>query len=325
VTNLSNDAERESKAFKYEVAFSFLAPDEALATQLNDLVADRLSTFLYSKRQGELAGRDGELRFGEIFGQESRIVVVLYRPRWGQTPWTRIEEAAIRDRAFNEGYEFVFLVPLDKPPTKPAYFPKPYLYAGLERWGVEGVAAALEDRVNAAGGIVRQETAAEHAQRLKRKQQRQAERARYLGSERGVSAANEQSALLVDELEQLTNRVSSDSGFQIKCRRWGNGSIEILCSDYCMAVEWRLQYSNTLDGANLFLDVYRGLPRRPGRMIIDEGRRLESRKIDFDLDESGAPRWRDPKTGNSMDVKQLADHIIRSLLSRVEADGDDRK
>ena len=38
-----------AESFEYDVAFSFLAEDEELATQLNDLLADRLSTFLYSR------------------------------------------------------------------------------------------------------------------------------------------------------------------------------------------------------------------------------------------------------------------------------------
>src|SRR5262249_8783776 len=53
----------------------------------NDLLQDRYATFLYSRRQGEIAGRDGELRFNEIFGQEARVVIVLHRGEWGQTTW----------------------------------------------------------------------------------------------------------------------------------------------------------------------------------------------------------------------------------------------
>jgi hypothetical protein len=44
----------ENPSYKYDVAFSFLAKDEALATQLTDLLQNRLKVFLYSNRQGEL-------------------------------------------------------------------------------------------------------------------------------------------------------------------------------------------------------------------------------------------------------------------------------
>ncbi len=55
--------------FKYDVAFSFLQQDEPTATQINDLLQDRVSTFLYSRRQGEVAGTDGEKTFNQVFGR----------------------------------------------------------------------------------------------------------------------------------------------------------------------------------------------------------------------------------------------------------------
>src|SRR5690606_38182685 len=112
------------KHFEYDVAFSFLASDEDLASRLNDLIKPRLTTFLYSKRQTEIAGADGEQRFNAIFGNEARTVVILYRKGWGETPWTRIEETAIRNRAYDEGYDFALFIPLDTPATVPPWLPR---------------------------------------------------------------------------------------------------------------------------------------------------------------------------------------------------------
>ena len=110
-----------AKDYKYDVAFSFLAEDEELATKINDLIYDRVKTFIYSRRQDELAGTDGEQTFNLVFGTEARTVFVLYRKGWGETPWTRIEETAIRNRAFEEGYDFVLFAPMDKPTTVPKW------------------------------------------------------------------------------------------------------------------------------------------------------------------------------------------------------------
>jgi hypothetical protein len=35
-------------------------------------------------------------QFSKVFGEESRVVAILYREQWGQTKWTRIEETAIK-------------------------------------------------------------------------------------------------------------------------------------------------------------------------------------------------------------------------------------
>jgi hypothetical protein len=85
--------------FEYDVAFSFNALDEGVATQLNDLLSPRLKTFIYSERQREIAGTDGQESFSKVYGKTSRLVVVLFRPEWGETPWTRIERDAIKNRS----------------------------------------------------------------------------------------------------------------------------------------------------------------------------------------------------------------------------------
>ena len=137
-------------AFKFDVAFSFVAKDEDLATGINDLLQDRLSTFLYSKQQEGLVGTDGEQTFSDVFGKQARVVVVLYRKEWGQTRWTRIEETAIKGRAFDEGYDFTLFIPLDDTHEVPKWLPKTRIWFDLARWGTSGAAAVVEQKARAA-------------------------------------------------------------------------------------------------------------------------------------------------------------------------------
>ena len=111
--------------FKYDVAFSFLGRDEPLARKLNDILADRLKTFIYSDkgRQAMLAGRDGEGAFARIFGDEARTVVVLYREGWGEQGFTAAESTGIRNRASERGFQFTTFIPLDNPPVAPRLAP----------------------------------------------------------------------------------------------------------------------------------------------------------------------------------------------------------
>jgi len=131
------------KLIKYEVAFSFLQQDEKLAYEISDLIKDRLSTFIYSEHQKELAGSDGEKTFNEVFGEKARIVVILYREEWGKTKWTRIEETAIRNRGHEEGYDFTLLVQLEPSAKMPKWLPKTRIYFGFDRWGVNEPSPAL--------------------------------------------------------------------------------------------------------------------------------------------------------------------------------------
>ena len=88
---------------KYDVAISFLHKDETLASAINARLSEQFNVFVYSKRQEELVGTNGLESFREAFLAESRLVVVLYREGWAKTPFTRVEEQAIKDRFLDDG------------------------------------------------------------------------------------------------------------------------------------------------------------------------------------------------------------------------------
>jgi hypothetical protein len=78
--------------YKYDVAFSFLNEDLELVSEVNELIKNRLSTFIYTERQNKLVGNDGEEVFSKVFAKESRVVVIFYRKNWGNDRFTRIEK-----------------------------------------------------------------------------------------------------------------------------------------------------------------------------------------------------------------------------------------
>src|SRR6056297_3068211 len=99
----------DKEDFKYDIAFSFLADDEQIAIDISERIKDKFEVFIYSKRQEDLVGTDGQDTFSEIFKDKARTVLVLYRQNWGRTNWTRVEETAIKDRWFNKGYDFLLM------------------------------------------------------------------------------------------------------------------------------------------------------------------------------------------------------------------------
>jgi hypothetical protein len=196
-----------SQDYKYDVAFSFLVQDETLATQINDLIQDRAATFLYSKRQEEIAGTDGELTFNKVFGEQSRTVFVLYRKGWGETPWTRIEETAIRNRAHEDGYDFALFAPLDKPPEVPRYLPKNRIWVGLERWGIPGAASVVEARIQELGGQAKQETIEAKAVRVAKEIEFKEQKRVLFSSEKGVQLANEEAERLFEKIKSYYDSI----------------------------------------------------------------------------------------------------------------------
>jgi len=269
--------------YKYDVAFSFLAEDEGLATSINDLVKDRQITFIYSEKQKELAGTDGEKTFNRVFGSEARIVFVLYRKGWGETPWTRIEETAIRNRAYEKGYDFVVFALLDKASSSPEWLPITKIWVGIDRWGIEGAASVIEARVEEAGGEPKEETTESRVARIRKEIGAEKEKKSFLNSFEGLNAAKEEISNLFAELEKVV--ASEDDELQIasaakECAIYGGG--------FSVYLNWSHTYNNALEGSGLSLSLFHGsVPIRGKRSSpFEKPRRIEDIEFQFDISRS---------------------------------------
>ena len=304
------------KKYKYDVAFSFVQDDEPLARAVNDLIQERVATFLYSKRQEEIAGTDGEKTFAMVFGEESRTVVVLYRDTWGTTPWTRIEETAIRNRAFSEGYDFVILMPVQKGATLPKWLPKTQLWIGLERWGVDGAASVIEARIQQAGGAPREESAQDRAVRLKRQIDSEAARTQFLNSTEGVNSALKEVTTIYETIECRTKEITENTGLSLRTKRVDLG-IELYANEGALAVEWHYVYRNTLNDSYLSVALWNGTPYRPERTFIRKPSLIRQERFNFDREHTDMLGWQHENQKLFLTSERLADHCLKVLMDYV--------
>jgi len=299
--------------FKYEVAFSFLTRDESLAQCLNDLLQERMSTFIYPERQRELAGKDGELELKKAFGSDSRLVVILYREEWGTTDWTRIEQDVIRERGYHHGYDFCLLIPLENPPTKPEWFPPHRFWIGLERWGNEAAAAVIEARVRDAGGSTREESLAERKARLERQVLAAEKRKAFLESDNAVQPAIDEAQSLLKKIEDSASALSTKE-FPLQSKPEHEG-ISITSYGFRLHSGWHLAYSNSLTNSAFYLRLleFNWMDR-----FERSARELKNLEFHFALNESDRHGWRatvgDKKFFTS---EELAEYALRLLLDKV--------
>jgi hypothetical protein len=322
-TDSTVETKVDQDSYKYDVAFSFLSQDEALATEINDLLQDRLKTFIYSERQREIAGTDGAETFTKIFAHESRTVVVLYRLDWGNTPWTRIEKTAIQNRSLEEGYDFALFIPLDEPPTVPKWLPRNRLWLGLKRYGPEVTAGVIESRVQEQGGEPHEETVIERAVRLERQFSFTKHRNEFLNSFEGVRAANQEFEYLVKELQHLVTEIEDSIRLNIKQDIQPlavEKQIVILGFGQGLRLLWICPHSNELDTAKLVLEFWEGHPPFSGISLpCDfEECKLESINFKFDLTPSEQYIWHQTTSNNHFETKELASFILKQFMEKIQ-------
>lgn len=311
---------KNQKQFKYDVAISFLQEDESIARELDNLLSERLTTFVYFDRQKEIAGTDGEQTFNQIFGKETRIVVVLYRDHWSTTPWTRIEETAIRNRGYEKGYDFLTMIPLDSPPTVPEWLPKTRIWVGLERWGVAGAASVIEARVQESGGTPKQESPVERARRLSKRISDEKQCSEFLGSEIGVKHANQEVENLFSNIEKIASEISAE-GRDIKLghKRTERSRFVLSCWVYVVEISWVCRAINSLRDSRLYVDLSK---KDRFSSSFERPRRIAAQEFNFDLRLPDRYGW-SSVVGDKrfFTSEQLASHCVELLLKRIQQDG----
>lgn len=300
--------------FKYDVAFSFLNDDERLALAINDLIQDRFSTFIYSQHQDELAGRDGQEMFNEIFGIQSRLVVILYRKGWGETNWTRMEEIAIKNRAYEIGYDFTLWIILDgsKPPQ---YVPKTRLWYDIERWGNDGAASVIESKINELGGVDKIETSVDIAARADREIQFEVDRRDYLNSTTAVNNAKIFASNLMNELQNTCAEiVKENKNLNLnfvkvtthECKITGPGSIFL--------VRWYNNWNNTLRDSELEFYIKEGWARGSERnmeFVIQD-------TFTLDIDHNFKFLWRSNNQSKVFSNTQMVQNLMSKIMDTVK-------
>jgi hypothetical protein len=189
--------------YTYDVAFSFLAPDQDAATSLSRRLSS-LRTFLYTEQQKQLAGENGYQKFASVFAEQARLVAVVYRDGWGDRGFTFVECTAIKRRTHREGAAVLFVVvaAIEARPKLPDRLPVDHVYWDLPTFGIDDAADAIRQRVRRVGGAPKIETAAEMAIRQAAERRAVAAREHFRQMD-GPGAARAESRNLFDALADI--------------------------------------------------------------------------------------------------------------------------
>ena len=298
--------------YKYDVAFAFLKKDEHLANQINDLIHDKLNTFLYSKKQEDRALRNRDKVFFDVFAKQSRVVVVIYRSKWGTTPWTEIEEKLIRARVSEEGEDFLLLIPLDNPPITPKYLPKAQIWADLTKSGIKGAVKAIEVKVRSLGQGSEKVLPINLDIEKNSEPQFDVERSKFLESVNGLEIARLELKKLFTELKKCkdkTEKVTKGLYFDYQ-------QDEKSCTIYLKEFSIRFYMQPSKD--NPVMDTYLYFELQKKGNSSNGSNILSVEQYAFDLKKVGEYGWiKEADNSSFISSKILAERSINQLLDHT--------
>ncbi len=302
---------------KYDVAISFLTEDLALASALHDKLCEGLDVFFFPGRQEVLAGTDGLESMREPFLQ-SRINLVVYREQWGQTPWTRVEAAAIKDACLENGFENLFFLVVDSTNVFPKWLPRTHVRFNYKDFSLEQAIGAIKARVQERGGQFKPLTAMRRAEIYKADEEFRLEKL-GMSSAEGMHKIFENVVLLFGTIEQLCLEINAQGHIQIEC---GSAVRERDRTQTCVMtdnrvginINWFQQYSNLLDNASLSVREVNGgliLPKDFGlRVYWEEPKLIRETKYKPQLSRTGEYGWGKDEKSDFLSSPVLAERCV---------------
>jgi hypothetical protein len=302
-----------------DVAISFLAKDEPFAAELHARLERTLRVFFFPRRQEELAGTDGLESMRTPF-LESRVAVVLFRQPWGETPWTRVEETAIKDRCLATGWNSLLFATLDKTSPLPTWLPNTHIRFSSQDYPIEELVGAIKLRVQESGGTISRPNALVAAKRIKADAELREDEKRFFRDFRFITlTAKPQVNALLNEIVRKAREVSEIGGFPIEPLVRESQCV-IRYGGVTLHLRWTQQFANVIDDAELRVCSLSGRLYMPGEQFIHtrEPRELSRRTFKPKLDFTRNLRWAVPDVNQLLNDADLVEEVIMAFLQLVE-------
>lgn len=309
---------------KYDIAISFLYQDLNLAKALYDQLSKGLAIFFFPRNQEELAGTDGLESMREPFRNEARLNVVLYRPRWGKTPWTAVEEAAIKDSCLNTSFKSLFFFVIEPTADVPKWLPETSIRFNYADFGLEQAVGAIKARAQERGSHIQPLTPTRKAEILHAEEDYRRDKACLLSSE---TAIFEEVEALFAEVVRQCGDVNARGHFEIEHRvkiqrRDAEQTCVIGQDRVSMSLTWYQPYAGSLHKAALIVREFdRMIILPPSHVFLCRPEILKETQYLPDVSRAREYGWGlNGREKSFISSKNLAARFVMEFLDLVERD-----
>jgi hypothetical protein len=306
----------------YDVAISFLVADEKTASAIKAGLAG-LKVFFYPHNQEELVGTNGIESMREPF-LSARVNVVLFRERYGNTPWTGVELSAIQDSCLKSRFQSLVFAQLDKNDQKPLWLPDTHIRCVLGDFTLDQLVGAIKLRVQERGGQVVKQSPLEVAKRLREEELLRQDQQKFFRDHPFIKdTAAKVVEDLMKQLMQQAEKLSTEAGLQITFgyEPYYSGFRAVLrYGRVALEVWWKQSYTNVIEDVALECTEYNGTVslHRERRMHYYEPERLG--QIDYHpaLNSARKLRWIDKaKPAELLSNDDVVERVAEQFLSLI--------
>jgi hypothetical protein len=313
---------------RYDVAISFLVEDLALATALHDKLREGLDVFFFPRNQEELAGSDGLESMREPFANQSLLNIVLYREKWGNTPWTGIEAAAIKDSCLASAFKSLFFFVIHPTKSLPRWLPDTHIRFNYGDFSLEDAVGAIKARVVERGGRYKPMTPIRRAEIFKADEEYRLDRMQMTSTE-GLKCVRASVKDLFRRIEDQCQAINEGGDLDID---YGSVFEERKTDQFCvlthgqvgLQVNWFQRFSNSLEPSGLRLREFSGRLRVPGESMagvyLQEPELIRETTFAPDISRARDYGWKEEGKEAFIANQVLAARCVTEFIDLVERD-----
>ena len=306
----------------YDVAISFLVADEKTASAIKSRLGG-LNVFFYPHNQEDLIGSNGLESMRAPF-LSARVNVVLYRERYGKTPWTGVELAAIQDSCLKTGFRSLLFVQLEKRDGKPEWLPDTHIRCVLGDFTIDQLVGAIKSKAQERGGTFQRPDAMAEAKRVKAEADYHQDRERLMRDRQWIEGAIYNSIVTTfAHVENLVAQVNKEHGFQIAMGSTRYQSCVMRAGYVSLVIGWRQPIFNSVlsdvhGACYLHVSEFSGAVPIPGRqeMMWLQPTLLKEHRFEPDVSETRELVWVEGKNVQ-IAPSELSDRIMIILLDLI--------
>lgn len=299
--------------YKYDLAISLLDEDAQLGWDIVNKLGNPDRIFFYRKDVDEITFSNGVNVFSEIFANQSRFVLVLYREMYGDSDWTAIEYSVIQERfkkTIKANNSPILFCKLDQA-SKPTWLPETYLYYKIDE--LDELIRLLRKKITDNGGISFPQTTEERLKlNLAKKKYEDSFKNKVLHSQELADQARSEAANLKSKIYQKLEKVAKENNlfFREKTEHFGSNipiatlsvtfdSISIFLKDNQVA-------TNSINGA--FVEI-----------IIHKNHQsiLKKYKKKFYITSNNIEGWRNIDDSNFLSTDGFVEVIFQDLVEII--------
>jgi hypothetical protein len=279
--------------------------------------------FFYPHNQEELIGTNGIESMRAPF-LSARVNVVLYRERYGKTPWTGVELAAIQDSCLKTGFRSLLFVQLEKKDGEPDWLPDTHIRCVLGDFTIDQLVGAIKNKAQELGGVIHRPDAMSEAERVKTEAEYIADRDAMMRDRRWIEGTVHHSlSETFKKVKELVPEANKDHGFSILCGTNDYRSCIMRSGFVSLGCGWQQPIWNTVGSDPQHGDCYLRIAEVSGTLLLpgENGwvmhrpHVLKEHRIKVGVTENRELMWLDGR--EQIEPERLADHIVMILMDLI--------